>query len=121
MTQQHYESWRISYQSSESAARAAWQEMTRLLHRVQELESAIKKQIERSNDLSWYMHDQITAQQAAWIEWKHGQGADEAMGWIENGLAGPGHIPDGTDPQKWFDANCADALRKQPEKQGEAA
>lgn len=121
MTQQHYESWRISYQSSESAARAAWQEMTRLLHRVQELESAIKKQVERSNDLSWCMHDQITAQQAAWIEWQHGKGADAAMDWIHNGLAGPGHIPDGTDAQAWFDANCADALRKQHEKQGEAA
>lgn len=121
MTQQHYESWRISYQSSEAAARSAWQEMIRLQHRVQELESAIKKQVERSNDLSWYMHDLITAQQAAWIEWKHGQGADEAMDWIHNGLAGPGNIPYGTDPQKWFDANCADALRKQHEKQGEAA
>ena len=120
MTQQHYESWRISYQSSEAAARSAWQEMIRLHHRVNELESDIKKQIELSNDLSWCMHDLITAQQAAWIEWQHGKGADAAMDWIHNGPSGPGNIPDGTDPQKWFDANCADALRKQPEKQGEA-
>lgn len=41
MTQQHnYESWRISYQSSESAAQAAWKEMIRLHHRVNELEAA---------------------------------------------------------------------------------
>ena len=41
MTQQHYESWRISYQSSESAARAAWKEMIRLHHRVNELEAQL--------------------------------------------------------------------------------
>lgn len=114
-----YESWRISYQSSESAAQAAWEEMIRLHHRVNELESAIKKQVERSNDLSWYMNDLITAQQSAWIEWQHGKGAAEAMSWIHNSLIGPGHIPDGTDAQAWFNANCSDALRKQPEKQGE--
>ena len=36
-----YESWRISYQSSEAAARSAWQEMIRLHHRVNELESQL--------------------------------------------------------------------------------
>ena len=41
MTQQHYESWRISYQSSEAAARSAWQEMIRLHHRVNELEAQL--------------------------------------------------------------------------------
>lgn len=41
MTQQHYESWRISYQSSESAARAAWKEMIRVHHRVNELEAQL--------------------------------------------------------------------------------
>ena len=36
-----YESWRISYQSSEAAARSAWQEMIRLHHRVNELEAQL--------------------------------------------------------------------------------
>ncbi len=37
----NYESWRISYQSSEAAARSAWQEMIRLHHRVNELEAML--------------------------------------------------------------------------------
>lgn len=36
-----YESWRISYQSSEAAARSAWQEMIRLHHRVNEMEAQL--------------------------------------------------------------------------------
>lgn len=57
-----------------------------------------------------YFHDTVTAMQAAWIEWEHGAGAEEAMGWIHNTLVGPGHIPDedepwGTEAQAWFDAN----------------
>jgi len=49
----------------------------------------------------------IVANQAAWIEWWHGKGAEQAMVWIHNGLAGPGHIPSDsdTDAQKFFDAN----------------
>ena len=55
------------------------------------------------------------ANQAAWIEWKHGRGADAAMQWIHNGLAGPGHLPDDEEPwgkeaQAYFDANCANPL-----------
>ncbi len=53
------------------------------------------------------------AQQAAWIEWQHGKGAEEAMGWIQNGLFGPGLIPDEDEPygkeaQAYFDANRSD-------------
>ncbi|WP_438391126.1 hypothetical protein [Caballeronia sp. DA-9] len=52
----------------------------------------------------------LVAMQAAWIEWRHGKGAEEAMQWIENTLSGPGLIPDedapyGKEPQAWFDAN----------------
>lgn len=62
------------------------------------------------NELAGIFHDQIVAQQAAYIEWQHGAGAEAAMGWIENGLCGPGHIPDedapyGKEAQAWFDAN----------------
>ena len=58
-----YESWRISYQSSEAAARSAWQEMIRLHHRVNELEAQLsaigaggveplrKQAAETSNDI----------------------------------------------------------------------
>lgn len=62
------------------------------------------------NELAGMFHDQIVGQQAAFIEWQHGAGAEAAMGWIENGLCGPGHIPDedapyGKEAQAWFDAN----------------
>lgn len=64
-------------------------------------------------ELSKMFHDQVVAQQSAWIEWQHGEGAETAMGWIENGLCGPGHIPDEDDPygkeaQAWYDANNSD-------------
>ncbi len=68
---------------------------------------------EFASTLNRILHDMITAEQAAWIEWRHGAGADAAMRWIHNGLAGPGHIPDenapyGKEPQAWFDANQAE-------------
>lgn len=63
--------------------------------------------------LSKIVHNMVVAEQAAWIEWQHGKGAEAAMRWIGNGLAGPGHIPDETEPygkeaQAWYDANKAD-------------
>lgn len=62
------------------------------------------------DEMGTYHHDTVTAMQAAWIEWQHGAGAEEAMGWIHNTLCGPGHIPDEDEPwgkeaQAWFDAN----------------
>lgn len=56
------------------------------------------------------IHDMTVANQAAWIEWQHGDGADSAMEWIENGLIGPGLIPEDDEPhakdaQAYFDAN----------------
>lgn len=69
-----------------------------------------KKPDSTLNVLANCLHDHITGNQAAWIEWKHGAGAEAAMGWIQNGLAGPGHIPDEDEPygreaQAYFDAN----------------
>lgn len=77
----------------------------------EELESA-KKLI---RDLSRIIHDMVTSNQSAWIEWQHGKGAEAAMIWVQNGLIGPGHIPDEDDPwgkdaQAWFNANCANPL-----------
>lgn len=65
------------------------------------------------NDLGKIIHDMTVAQQAAWIEWQHGKGAEEAMSWIHNGLVGPGFIPDEDEPygkeaQAYFDANRSD-------------
>jgi hypothetical protein len=56
------------------------------------------------------IHNMTVANQSAWIEWKHGGGAEAAMEWIENGLDGPGLIPEedephATDAQAYFDAN----------------
>ncbi len=62
-------------------------------------------------------HDLIVAMQAAYIEWKHGRGADAAMQWIGNTLRGPGLIPGegepyATEAQAWFDANNANPMPK---------
>jgi hypothetical protein len=61
-------------------------------------------------ELSEAIHDQVVAQQSAWIEWQHGDGAESAMTWIHNGLLTRGFIPDenqpyGKEAQAWFDAN----------------
>lgn len=60
--------------------------------------------------ISEALHDHIVVMQAALIEWKHGGGAEAALGWIENTLCGPGLLPDaaspyGTEAQAYFDAN----------------
>ena len=57
-------------------------------------------------------HNLIVAMQAAYIEWRHGGGAEAAMNWIGNTLDGPGLIPDGDEPysteaQAYWDANNA--------------
>lgn len=48
----------------------------------------------------------VVAMQSAWIEWKRGGGAEEAMQWIENTLDGPGLTPFDSDTrsaQEYFD------------------
>ena len=59
------------------------------------------------------VNDLTCAMQSAWIEWKHGEGVDAGMRWIENTLCGPGLIPDeqdpyGTESQAWFDKHRAE-------------
>ncbi|WP_440030432.1 hypothetical protein [Chromobacterium amazonense] len=81
--------------------------------------AAVRHQAE-SEKLQWLLHDNILAMQAAWIDWKHGAGADSAMEWIENTLDGPDLIPDEDEPnsqnaQAWYDANCSQALKRQQE------
>jgi len=66
---------------------------------------------ERSNRMvAHILHNNTVAMQAAWIEWQYGEGAESAMEWIENTLAGPGLIPEPDEPfateaQAYFDAN----------------
>jgi hypothetical protein len=67
-------------------------------------------QIQALNTAAGIIHNITLGNQAAWIEWKHGRGADNAMEWIENGLFGPGLIPEddephATDAQAYYDAN----------------
>lgn len=61
------------------------------------------------------LHNNLVGMQAAWIEWRHGKGAEAAMQWIENALCGPGLLPKedepyAKEPQAYFDANRADPL-----------
>lgn len=61
-------------------------------------------------ELAGMHHDLLVVMQAAWIEWQHGKGAESAMQWIENTLAGPGLIPYddepySNEPQAYFDKN----------------
>ena len=64
--------------------------------------------------ISKALHNVMVGNQSAWIEWKHGAGAEAAMQWIENGLIGPGLIPSGTEAQAWFDANQDDRYEVPP-------
>jgi hypothetical protein len=57
------------------------------------------------------IHDMTVANQAAWIEWKHGGGADAAMEWVENGLEGPGLLPGSCED----DIDEADPILKNPQ------
>lgn len=82
--------------------------VTKLQERIDRLEKHLKQAHK-------IMHDQTVANQAAWIEWQHGRGAEAGMQWIENGLRGPGHIPQDSEPygkesQAYFDANRCDPM-----------
>ena len=47
----------------------------------------------------------LLGMRASVVEWQQGKGADAAMQWIWNGLAGPGELPpeEETQPQAYFD------------------
>jgi hypothetical protein len=71
--------------------------------RISELKKFVKEQ-------SAILNDKIVSEQAAYIEWQHGKGAEAGMQWIANGLWGPGLIPEesepwGTEAQAYYDAN----------------
>lgn len=70
------------------------------------------------NDCGKIIHNMTVNEQAAWIEWQRGKGAEAAMSLIHNSLGAAGLIPDedndyapvlvscGKEAQAWFDANC---------------
>lgn len=68
-----------------------------------------------ARSLGQICQDHVVVMQAAYIEWKHGAGAEAAMRWIRNTLDGPGNMPDPDEPygkeaQAYFDANRANPL-----------
>ena len=67
----------------------------------------LKEQLSIGNCI---MHNMIVANQAAYIEHVAGN-SDKAMEWIENGLFGPGHIPENEDKksaQEWYNQNVVE-------------
>lgn len=67
--------------------------------------------------LGFVIENQVILMQAAWIEWKHGRGAEAAMEWIENCLDGPNLIPfneeNGADAQAYYDRLIGDSRDRQ--------
>jgi hypothetical protein len=71
--------------------------------------AALERHIETSAKIT---NDLLVGNQAAWIEWRHGKGAEEAMVWVEGSLYGCG-VPEEDEPwakeaQAWYSANKAD-------------
>lgn len=98
---------------SEMAVQALIEHVLR--DRNQSVEDELARTKSLASDFCKIIHDMVVAQQAAWIEWQHGRGAEAGMTWIQNGLVGPGHIPDEDEPygkeaQAWYDANCSNPL-----------
>jgi hypothetical protein len=87
-------------------------------HPAQPKESKEIQRLEKTlNDFGKVIHDMVVGQQAAWIEWKHGKGAEEGMVWIHNALFGPGFIPYKDDPyvkdaQAYYDTHRANPFPK---------
>lgn len=79
-----------------------------MVEQIEDLEAVIAKYRRQAFMMSQAFHNFIVGNQAAWIEWQHGRGAEAAMVWIHNGLVGPGNIPGADEPngknaQSWCD------------------
>lgn len=96
-----------------TAERDALQERLNVAdQRVDDLETenaalcqAVKRSAMRIKELDLLFGRYLLGMRAAVIEQEHGQGAESAMQWIINGLAGPGEFApdDATDAQAYFD------------------
>jgi hypothetical protein len=87
---------------------------------------AVESWVRCTREFGKVIHNMTVGNQAAWIEWQRGGGAEEAMGWIENGLIGPGLIPgdceddiDANDPilknaQAYYDKYSDDGMDRRP-------
>lgn len=87
--------------------------VTPIYEAVQRLRAELERLTDTNKQFGKIIHNQVVANQAAWIEWQHGKGAEAAMAWVHNGLWGPGQIPDesepwANDPQAYYNANKAD-------------
>ncbi len=82
-----------------------------------------KAQARATLGMAYVVDHLVLAMQAAWLEWKHGDGAEHAMIWIENTLDGPDQIPDvaetGTVAQAFFDKAIAESRKRQAEGEAE--
>ena len=98
---------------------AVWIEKTAALRAELEAAKLDVLRLQRSGQMAaTCTHNNIVVMQAAWIEWQYGEGAEGAMEWIENSLAGPGLIPEPDEPhgreaQAYFDANRSQKLYDQ--------
>ncbi len=85
----------------------------RVPEEVEALRARVARLEESAKLISATLHDKLVGEQAAYIEWQHGKGAEAGMQWIAGGLWGPGLIPDEDEPwgkeaQAYFDANKSD-------------
>ena len=92
---------------------AAKADMDEALRELEVMRKRVAGLEESGKQLSAMFHDKVVGEQAAYIEWQHGKGAEAGMQWIANGLWGPGLIPDedepwGTEAQAYYDANKSD-------------
>ncbi|KQQ40416.1 hypothetical protein ASF61_06580 [Duganella sp. Leaf126] len=85
------------------------QQVTQVARERMERIAALERRIHSDAKI---MHDVLVGNQAAWIEWRRGAGAEAAMTWVQNSLMGVG-VPDeaapwASEPQAWYSANKAD-------------
>lgn len=91
------------------AARASLTAAEQLLAARDKRIAALERRIDLDAKI---MNNILVGNQAAWIEWQRGAGAEEAMIWVQNTLMGVG-IPDedqpfAKEPQAWYSANKSD-------------
>lgn len=95
-----YEAWRISYQSSEQAARAAYAEMleAKAAQEWQPIETAPK-------DRYIWLGNESNMRVGYWPNWKDDPAKVTGRGWADLGMSGHGHGPIGLQfaPTNWMD------------------
>lgn len=92
-----------------AAGRAAMASAEQLVAERDKTIAALGRQVDT---IAKIMNDLLVGNQSAWIEWQHGNGAEAAMEWVKNSLAGCGTPNEDArwskDAQAWYSANKAD-------------